>query len=93
MMVPAKKKRGTAIINGCADSSPILVAAEADAHRKANTIPAVNNRTLCWADWLNEAQNYVAGLVIKNGGIYYLLSMIRFSLPPSLLGILLRSLS
>ena len=35
------KKRVTAITNGCADSNPILVAAEADDQRMAKKIPAV----------------------------------------------------
>ena len=33
-------KRTTAITNGCAEESPILVAVEADAHNKAKEKPA-----------------------------------------------------
>lgn len=39
-MAPPMKKRVTAITKGCADSNPILVAAEADDHNIAKQIPA-----------------------------------------------------
>ena len=40
------KKRVTAITNGWADSKPILVATEAEDHKKAKTIPAIVSLTL-----------------------------------------------
>jgi len=40
MIMPPIKKRVTAITKGCADSSPILVAADADDQRMAKKIPA-----------------------------------------------------
>ena len=40
IMVPPIKKRVTAITNGCADSNPIFVAADADDHRMAKHNPA-----------------------------------------------------
>ena len=41
IIVAPMKKRVTAITKGCADSNPILVAAEADDQRMAKKIPAV----------------------------------------------------
>ena len=43
MIIPAKKKRITAITNGCAYCKPILVVTEADGHKRANKIPAISN--------------------------------------------------
>lgn len=39
MIAPAIRNRKIEITKGCAVCSPILVAVDADAHKKANTIP------------------------------------------------------
>ena len=41
-MNEARAKRTSAITKGCATARPILVAVEADAHRIANNVPAIN---------------------------------------------------
>jgi hypothetical protein len=46
MIMAAMKNLVTAITKGCAAISAILVAVDAEAHKKANAIP-VNNIFLC----------------------------------------------
>lgn len=56
-MNPAIKKRVTAIIKGCALCKPILVAADADAHRIAKQIPAVSSLILLGLLFFNEIKS------------------------------------
>ena len=42
-MPAATPKRITAMTNGCAETSPILVAVDAEAHNTANVVPAISH--------------------------------------------------